>query len=160
MIGDVGTFTRMLHDALAPITLISGIGLLMVCMTARFIHATNRIRQLVKKRATDQVRFEPYIDKEIHLIYKRIRLLRQGTLLLALSGLFSAILVTANILQTFLGLSLDNFCALMLVIAVALIVVSCLLFSLEVRISLYALSLAVESVKAFTPNTKTTQQGS
>ena len=40
-------FNDSLSLALAPITLISGVGLLMICMTNRYNHATNRIRQLM-----------------------------------------------------------------------------------------------------------------
>ena len=43
-------FNDSLSLALAPITLISGVGLLMICMTNRYNHATNRIRQLMAKR--------------------------------------------------------------------------------------------------------------
>lgn len=46
-------FNRLLLEALAPITLISSVGLLMLCMTARYNHATNRIRQLMNKRRTN-----------------------------------------------------------------------------------------------------------
>ena len=41
-------FNDSLSLALAPITLISGVGLLMICMTNRYNHATNRIRQLMR----------------------------------------------------------------------------------------------------------------
>ena len=40
-------FQDMLVNALTPITLISGVGLLMLCMTTRYNHATDRIRLLI-----------------------------------------------------------------------------------------------------------------
>lgn len=40
-------FSATLSDALAPVTLISGVGLLLVSMSARYCHATSRIRQLL-----------------------------------------------------------------------------------------------------------------
>lgn len=45
-------FQDMLVNALTPITLISGVGLLMLCMTTRYNHATDRIRQLIKNVRT------------------------------------------------------------------------------------------------------------
>ena len=43
-------FSATLSDALAPVTLISGVGLLLVSMSARYCHATSRIRQLLADR--------------------------------------------------------------------------------------------------------------
>ena len=37
-------FNRLLLEALTPITLISSVGLLMLCMTARYNHTTNSLR--------------------------------------------------------------------------------------------------------------------
>lgn len=153
MIEDVTTFTRMLHGSLAPITLVSGIGLLMLCMTARFVHCTNRIRQLVKKRSSARAEFEPYIDSEIRLIYRRANMLRVGTFLLSLSALFSALIVVASIVQTFWGFDLNNLCGVLLFIDVALIIGSSLLFSLEIKLSLRALSLQVLYLKDIKPKT-------
>ncbi len=43
-------FVSVLSSALTPETLISGVGLLMLTMSARYAHATNRIRELLKSR--------------------------------------------------------------------------------------------------------------
>lgn len=60
-------FNDSLSLALAPITLISGVGLLMICMTNRYNHATNRIRQLMAKREgnIDNSIIRSVIDTEI-----------------------------------------------------------------------------------------------
>ncbi len=43
-------FVSVLSSALTPVTLISGVGLLMLTMSARYAHTTNRIRELLKSR--------------------------------------------------------------------------------------------------------------
>ena len=43
-------FVSVLSSALTPVTLISGVGLLMLTMSARYAHTTNRIRELLKTR--------------------------------------------------------------------------------------------------------------
>ena len=40
-------FTLILSSALTPITLISGVGLLLLTMSARYDHTTARVRQLL-----------------------------------------------------------------------------------------------------------------
>lgn len=146
-------FNDSLSLALAPITLISGVGLLMICMTNRYNHATNRIRQLMAKREgnIDNSIIRSVIDTEIDLLYMRASLLRRGMLSVALSAFFSAILVAVSVSARFLDLDIHilESCILescILVAAVLLIVLSALLFAGEINVSLKALKLAVDKV--------------
>ena len=139
-------FNDSLSLALAPITLISGVGLLMICMTNRYNHATNRIRQLMAKREgnIDNSIIRSVIDTEIDLLYMRASLLRRGMLSVALSAFFSAILVAVS--ARFLDLDIHILESCILVAAVLLIVLSALLFAGEINVSLKALKLAVDKV--------------
>ena len=141
-------FNDSLSLALAPITLISGVGLLMICMTNRYNHATNRIRQLMAKREgnIDNSIIRSVIDTEIDLLYMRASLLRRGMLSVALSAFFSAILVAVSVSARFLDLDIHILESCILVAAVLLIVLSALLFAGEINVSLKALKLAVDKV--------------
>ena len=44
------SYAVTLSDALTPITLISGVGLLLLAMTARYNYTTDRVRALLKER--------------------------------------------------------------------------------------------------------------
>ena len=137
-------FQDMLVNALTPITLISGVGLLMLCMTTRYNHATNRIRQLMAKRDSAEASLEPDIDAEIEIIYLRASLLRKGVLSVAVSAVFSALLVTISVSSRFLNVDMSTLEGITLVAAITLIVISSLLFSAEISLSLKALGLAIE----------------
>lgn len=139
-------FNDSLSLALAPITLISGVGLLMICMTNRYNHATNRIRQLMAKGNIDNSIIRSVIDTEIDLLYMRASLLRRGMLSVALSAFFSAILVAVSVSARFLDLDIHILESCILVAAVLLIVLSALLFAGEINVSLKALKLAVDKV--------------
>lgn len=142
-------FNDSLSLALAPITLISGVGLLMICMTNRYNHATNRIRQLMAKREgniDNSIIRSVVIDTEIDLLYMRASLLRRGMLSVALSAFFSAILVAVSVSARFLDLDIHILESCILVAAVLLIVLSALLFAGEINVSLKALKLAVDKV--------------
>lgn len=143
---DINEFNRILATSLTPITLISGVGLLMICMTARYNHATNRIRQLMTKRASAAAKFEPVIDAEIDLIYERASLLRRGMLCVTLSAVFSALLVTVCVLADFTESDLIYAEGGLLMGAITLIVVSTLYFSAEINLSLHALQMAVDNL--------------
>ena len=117
-------FNRLLLEALAPITLISSVGLLMLCMTARYNHATNRIRQLMNKRRTNGNQQEPDIDREIAFIYRRASLLRRGTILLSISTVCSSILIALSVAHSFVGFRYDSIGAFMLMMAICLLYTS------------------------------------
>jgi len=80
-------FSGMLANSLTPITLISGVGLMLLCMVARYNHTTDRIRQLLARREVGDYENEPDIDREIHLIFRRAKYLRD-----ALSGALGRLL--------------------------------------------------------------------
>lgn len=136
-------FHSMLVNALTPITLISGVGLMMLCMTARFNHSTERIRQLIKKREESGLEKEPVIDREIRLIYRRASYLRRALLFLTLSAASSGLLVAVNVFSHFTGANLVAFSTICLVGALLLIVMSAACFSYEIGLSLHALDMAV-----------------
>ena len=143
MIG-ITEFNQALATAITPITLISGVGLLMICMTGRYNHATNRIRQLMAKRESASRHLEPDIDAEIDLIFLRASLLRRGMLCVGLSAVCSALLVVTSVASAFLDSDLLVAEAVFLVGAISLIVTCALLFSAEINLSLHALKLAVD----------------
>lgn len=79
-------FVSVLSSALTPVTLISGVGLLMLTMSARYAHTTNRIRELLKSRLqivdlSDKSDDVKLIDEEILLIFHRSKLLKRSILL-------------------------------------------------------------------------------
>lgn len=137
-------FNTIVAQALTPITLISGVGILMLCMTARYTHATERIRQLMAKREASGMSVEPDIDAEIDLIFHRAALLRSATIAVVLSAFCSGLMVLTSILSGVLDVSLVGIQSILLVSAILLIVTSTLFFSAEVTVSLHALALVVE----------------
>ena len=125
-------FSATLSDALAPVTLISGVGLLLVSMSARYCHATSRIRQLLAERKEESEDFHEEIDQSIDLIYKRASLLKTGILTLMISAAFSSLQVLVIVIERLF--SLDS---------VIFIVISSCIYVSEVQVSVKALGLTV-----------------
>ncbi|HIU85163.1 MAG TPA: DUF2721 domain-containing protein [Candidatus Aphodousia gallistercoris] len=136
-------YSITLQAALTPITLISGVGLLLVSMTNRYNHSTDRLRQLLRESEAIKPRKDADLEHAIDLIFLRVRLLRQAILLVVLSGMFSALLVLASILEIALGTDFLMLKSLLLLVAVVLVVVSTLIFAKEVGTSMKALGLSV-----------------
>ena len=68
------TYAATLSNALTPITLISGVGLLLLAMSARYNHTTDRVRQLLKERKKILPRKDSDLERAINLIYERSHL--------------------------------------------------------------------------------------
>ena len=136
-------YSTVLSAALTPITLISGVGLLLVSMTNRYNHSTDRLRQLLLESNAIAPRRDDDLEHAIDLIFLRVKLLRKAILLVVLSGMFSALLVLMSVLEIALGANFVLIKSLLLLIAVVLVVISTLIFAEEVSTSMKALGLSV-----------------
>ena len=136
-------FSATLSDALAPVTLISGVGLLLVSMSARYCHATSRIRQLLAERKEESEDFHEEIDQSIDLIYKRASLLKTGILTLMISAAFSSLQVLVIVIERRFSLDLSLMKSTMLLASVIFIVISSCIYVSEVQVSVKALGLTV-----------------
>ena len=136
-------FSATLSDALAPVTLISGVGLLLVSMSARYCHATSRIRQLLAVRKEESEDFHEEIDQSIDLIYKRASLLKTGILTLMISAAFSSLQVLVIVIERLFSLDLSLMKSTMLLASVIFIVISSCIYVSEVQVSVKALGLTV-----------------
>ena len=135
------SFAALLTNSITPVTLISGVGLMLLCMTARYNHTTDRVRQLLKRREDGDYEKEPDLDFEIHLIFRRSRYLRRAMLSLVLSDVCSGL---TNVATHLSNLNFVTLSSIWLAFALALIVASSIYFSLEVRLSLHALETAID----------------
>lgn len=135
-------FAQILSAALPPITLISGIGLLLLTMSARYIHTTARVRQLLH---ADEMSggCDPKLAEAIELIFHRSELLRKAILFVVLSAACSGLLVLSSTIEVIFGTDLDTLKHIFLLASVAMIVVSTTYFSIEVGLSLKALGMSV-----------------
>ena len=136
-------FSATLSDALAPVTLISGVGLLLVSMSARYCHATSRIRQLLAERKEESEDFHEEIDQSIDLIYKRASLLKTGILTLMIAAAFSSLQVLVIVIERLFSLDLSLMKSTMLLASVIFIVISSCIYVSEVQVSVKALGLTV-----------------
>ena len=136
-------FSATLSDALATVTLISGVGLLLVSMSARYCHATSRIRQLLAERKEESEDFHEEIDQSIDRIYKRASLLKTGILTLMISAAFSSLQVLVIVIERLFSLDLSLMKSTMLLASVIFIVISSCIYVSEVQVSVKALGLTV-----------------
>ncbi len=139
----ISNFQLVLDNALTPITLITGVGLIKLCMVNRYAHCTDRIRALIQEREESGLTEDPNLDHEILLLFKRCRLLRYSMLFLAFSAVSAGLLIATNLIATFFHYHFQLLSAFWLGAALGLMVLSTLTLTVEVGISLNALKLLV-----------------
>ncbi len=133
-------FATILSSALTPITLISGVGLLLMAMSARYAQACDLVRANLRQQSL-LPDFDASIEERLILNYHRAELLRKAILFVVLSAASSGLLVLSITLEGMFGFDLLILKHVLLLCCVGLIVVSTVYFALEVTTSLRALKL-------------------
>ena len=136
-------YHQMLTTSLPPVTLISGVGLLLLAMTARYNHSTNRVRQLLRERNSIAPREDDDLNHEIVFIFERASLLRKSILTVVLSATFSGLQVLAGIIECLFTLDLDVLKFGALILSIGFLLMSTIYFVREVSLSTKAIGLSV-----------------
>ena len=137
-------YHQMLATSLPPVPRISGVGLLLLAMTARYNHSTNRVRQLLRERNSIAPREDTDLNHEIDLIFERASLLSKSILTVVLSATFSGLQVLAGIIECLLMLNLDYLKLGALIVSIGFLLMSTIYFVREVSLSTKAIGLSVE----------------
>ena len=136
----------ILAASIAPVIVISGVGLLLLSMTNRYSKVIDRARELIKdwEGAGDGTR-RTLLDEQIHITYRRGRILRTAIILSSVSILF----VVFTVLAVFAGqlgkFATDYVSVPCFGLALLALLGSLYYFIEDVSISLNALELEVRS---------------
>ncbi len=137
-------YAATLADALTPITLISGVGLILLAMSTRYNYTTDRARQMIRNREKILPQIDEQLEQSIRLIYQRAHLLKNAILAVTISAALCGLLILVTVLEHYLQLNLEVWKSTILLTAVVFIVVTTVFFVIEIQLSLQDLSLAVQ----------------
>jgi Protein of unknown function (DUF2721) len=90
---------RILSASIAPVIVISGVGLLLLSMTNRYSRVIDRARELVKEIENRDVESRRHLIEQVRITYRRARILRLAIILSSVSILC----VTITVLSLFAG---------------------------------------------------------
>src|SRR5215467_12864055 len=94
----------VLQIAVGPVILISGVGLLLLTLTNRLGRAVDRSRQLRQELREVAEEDRPRLRPQVHILYRRARLLRLSIIMAGLSVLLVAILIIVVFLTALMKL--------------------------------------------------------
>ncbi len=136
---DNAQLVSALQAVISPVVLISGVGMLVLCMTNRFSHATDRERQLADLRNKLQGAARQLADLQIRIVLRRLQ-----SLLVAITLALGSVLLTALVIVTLFanylfGTTFRGLVVVLFAMSLLSLVSSLVLFIRDMSLSLKAL---------------------
>jgi hypothetical protein len=134
-----------LRDAIGPVILISGVGLLLLTMTNRLGRAIDRARQLKAELSKRSEAERAHVQEQVAIIYQRAKLIRMSITLAALSALLAAGLVVTLFVTALLQWQNGWLVSLIFIGCMGSLIASLVNFIRDINLSLLALKLELGS---------------
>ncbi len=134
----------VLQVAIAPVILISGVGLLLLSLTNRFGRAADRTRHILREMREAPMEQRAQLSHQVQIIYRRARLIQLAIVLGALSALFAALLILALFFTALLKWTTSEMITIFFVCCLVCLVGALGTFILDIRLSLKALKLELD----------------
>ena len=131
-----------MQSAISPIILISGVGLLLLSFTNRLGRIIDRARFLVKEKENGNQ--SEIIPIQINILYTRGRLLRIAITSIVITMLLASLMILLLLFSHFTNLDIRFLFISFFVIAIFSLIISVVLFLIDVTISLKALKIQVK----------------
>ena len=135
--------------AVAPILLLSGVGVLLGVLTNRLARIVDRARIAEAKldaAATEGERRD--LDGKLQVLARRARYINTAITLITITALFVSLVVALLFASTFVPINLAAYVAVLFVASMLTLVVGLLSFLLEVRISIASLTIGTLAKKS------------
>jgi hypothetical protein len=136
-----------LRDAIGPVILISGVGLLLLTMTNRLGRAIDRARLLKNEVAVRRGHEKEQALAQVQVLYRRARIIRLSITLAASSAALAAVLIVTLFINGLLQSRLDFLIGLIFVGCMCCLLSSLVAFICDINLSLQALKLELESIR-------------
>ena len=137
-----------LRDAIGPVILISGVGLLLLTFTNRLGRAIDRARQLNSELPNRTGSERVQLQEQITIIYRRAKMIRLSITWAALSALLAAALVIALFVAALMQWPYGWLVCVLFIGCMVSLVASLVAFICDINLSLQALKLELEGGQA------------
>ena len=131
-------FSDLFAQAITPVTLISGVGLLLLSMVNRYSHITSKARSLYKELKQNS----NVTSKEtVQTLLRRCTQLRNAIICLLMTVALSGSMIALLVIAQWTGLHLDILMWTVLLLAILFLLIALFLFARDFKVSLQALRI-------------------
>ncbi|OGX05978.1 MAG: hypothetical protein A2Z88_02815 [Omnitrophica WOR_2 bacterium GWA2_47_8] len=142
---NIDSLIKILQASIAPVVLISGVGLLLLSMTNRLGRSIDRIRQLCNVYDTAAHDVSVLLKQQIDILYQRCEMLRIAIALSTASiGCVSVIILALFSMYVF-DVNLVGFVELIFAIGLISLILSLVFFLRDVRYALSSLRIEIDN---------------
>ncbi len=149
----VGTdqLIKILQMSIAPVALVSGVGLLLLSMTNRLGRTIDRTRELSERPRPEDRDEQERVSVQIRILYRRSKILRASIILASLSILFASVIVFCLFAMYSFHASLHALVLVLWGLGIGSLVLSLVFFIHDITLNLRALGLIVREHVATPP---------
>jgi hypothetical protein len=130
--------TQILQISIAPVTMISGVGLLLLSMTNRLGRVTDRIRDFSSRKDAKRLK------TQVLMLYKRARIMRLSIVFGAITLFFTSIMMILNFIFFVMQLNMTDLTVILFSGAFLTLILSLGLFIYDLTLSLKAIKLDLQ----------------
>jgi CBS domain containing-hemolysin-like protein len=131
---------HVIQSALAPVFLISGVGVMLGVLTNRLARIVDRARVWEAEAEKEEHRAAD-LDERLQVLARRARYISSAITMCAVSALLVALVVVALFANAFLAFNLSALIAILFVAAMLTLTAAFLVFLIEVRIATSAIRI-------------------
>jgi hypothetical protein len=135
---------QILQTAISPVTLISGVGLLVLSMTNRFARTTDRARELARAARRESPDLAANQHVQIQILYRRSRLLLYAISLALASVFFISVVIVSLFIGSVLNLDQHVWIGILFTLSLISLTLSLVLFIRDMTLALQALKLELK----------------
>lgn len=135
---------QILQTAISPVTLISGVGLLVLSMTNRFARTTDRARELARAARKEPAELAENLHVQIQILYRRSRILLYAISLALTSVFFISVVIVSLFVGSVLNLDQHIWIGILFTLSLLSLAASLVLFIHDMTLALQALKLELK----------------
>ena len=143
----ISTVAQVIQLAVAPVFLLSGVGIMLTVLTGRLARVVERARDVeAAARSAAPIDYPAY-QQQLHVLGRRARLMNRAITLCTVCALLVASVVVTLFVGAFVEFKLATAIALMFIVAMLSFIAALLCFLREVFLAIASLRIGVKDLK-------------
>ena len=146
MMDEAVNLSQFLQACIAPVALVSGVGLILLSATNRFARTIDRTRVVAEELETGNLSAEKKAERKaaLQVLFRRSKHQRNCIALIIVSVIFSSLIIPVLFFMDLFEINLRIFGYLLFVFAIVSLLTALVFFLLDVSKALHALEMDVE----------------
>jgi hypothetical protein len=143
----ISTVAQVIQLAVAPVFLLSGVGIMLTVLTGRLARVVERAREVEAAAKSAAATEYPAHQRQLLVLARRARLMNRAITLCTICALLVALVVVTLFVGAFVQFKLATVIALMFIVAMLSFIAALLCFLREVFLAIASLRIGVKNLK-------------